>query len=336
VDAGGADGGADGGRADGLPPEIRDVRATLASPEVTFDLSSGSERRQIFTPSSLELRVFASDDVTPAEELSVALVDPADGSIYSDTTRAFERGLWILTHEAAPGLAFTLVVTDAAGRATPLGNTLTFPTLADGITRAWTALQYDTSETLTAQVEERWMDGRFCHLDAGGPGGTYTVAGDTLSVQERHTSPCGTDPGAEGATVERTIESQLYVDDTYFALSRYDRGEGGETDTAGVWERSSTVTDAAGSSTRRVDTLTLSEDGSYQQTIDEGGVIGSESGTYEVATNSDYTFDYGDFLIFRVERRDGTTLPAPETELRWFVLRDGHLLVEPLVDLSAH
>ena len=335
-DAASVDGGAgDASFADDVPPEIRDVRAALESPTVTFDLGSGSSSRQIFSPSSLEVRVFASDDVTPAESLTVELVDPAVGSAYADASAAFQRGLWVLSHQAGPGTAFTVAVTDAAGNRTELGNTLTFPSLADGVARSWTALQYDDSQTLVSQVEEHWMDGQFCHVDAGGRGGTYAVDGDTLTVEERFTTACGTDPGTDADTVERTVESALYVDDVYFAFSRFDR-DGDGTGATGTWTRSSAVTDSGGTSTMTAETLTLSAEGAFQRSTDDGATTSTESGTYEVITNSDYTFDYGDFLVLTIESRDGAALSTPETEQRWFVVRDGHLLIEPLVDLSAN
>lgn len=329
------DGGpADAGPLDETPPELRDVRAALADPPVTFDLSAGSQTRRIFTPTTVELRVFARDDVTPAEALSVRLVDPADGTTHAAAERVFERGLWKLTHAAEPGLAFAVVVADEAGNETELASTLSFPSLTDALARTWTALEYDASRTLVAQVEQRWADGALCHVEAGGRGGTYRVeAGDTLVVEERHTAACAEDPGAEADTVERTVQSRFFVDEVYLAPSRFER-DGDGTGVAGTWTRAHAVTEG-GATTSVTETLTLSGDGGFAWAREAGGTASSASGTWEVTDNLDYTFDYGDFLVLTVEARDGAALGTPETEVRSFVLREGYLLLDPLVDLEG-
>ncbi len=330
----GSDAGLDGGPVDETAPQIREVRAALASPSVTFDLSAGSERRQIFTPPTVEIRVFASDDVTAPEDLAVTLVRPSTGARYADTESIFERGLWKLTHVAEPGLAFTIAVADEAGNETTLESTLTFPSLSEGVERTWTALEYDASRTLVGQVEQRWAAGQLCHVEAGGRGGTYRIEEDgTLIVEERHTAACGTDPGAEADTIERTVESHPFLDEIYLATSRFERDVDG-TGVEGVWTRVATITEGD-ASTIVSETLTLSDAGTYQRVIEQGGVTTTASGTYEVETNPDYTFDYGDFLILTTTVRDASDLPTPETAVTWIVIRDGYLLVEPLVDLDA-
>lgn len=317
---------------DESPPELRDVRAELASPAASFDLNTGSARRSIFTPSTVLFRVHASDDVSAAEDLRVRLLDP-DGAEHEGAEVVFDRGLWNLTHAAAPGLAFTVAVADEAGNETVLPATLTFPSLAEAVARTWTALEYRAPEELEAQRSQRWADGQLCAEDEPGPGGTYRIEeGPLLVVEERHTSPCGEDPGAEADTVERTIESPLFVDDVYLSLARFEREEG-SAGVQGRWSRERRVS-TTGAPVTVSEQLTLAGDATFTWARDEGGAASEASGTYEVVNNHDYTFDYGDFVVLTIEARDGSPLTEPETEVHLFVIRDGYLLLDPLVDLS--
>jgi hypothetical protein len=331
----GPDGYVDAGPADGTAPEFRDVAAMLGDPQPgTLDLASSDAERILAGAVPLTFRVFVRDDETDTEELSVELVSAETEEPVAEQSAQLENGLWRLETTAKPGMSVTVRATDAAGNAAVWPHAAVFPTRAEALERSWTVLQFDGEGTVVSRRESVWSDGRWCTEGDGSSidpkGGSYSVDSQGfLRVERRHRMACDlSDYGSEWDTVEHTRTTDFYVDGTYFSAAPLTR-QGSGTGVQGTWTRTVTVDDGSGP-TAATEELMLAQDGSLRWQLADGTV---EEGTYEVREVGGYDDNFGDLLVETISRVDGSEM-EPQTRVRFYVIRQQKLLVDPKVDVQ--
>ncbi len=315
---------------DAVPPDIRDVRGTLGAPTPgTLDLGSSDAQRIITAPTPLTLQVFATDDVSATDALSVVALDDT-GQPLADQTATLHNGLWEIATTATPGLSLHVAVDDEAKNRTTWPYAAVFPTREQALVRQWSLLVYDENGTVTARPLDTLTSDSWCQDDdaqGGGPrGGSWSVQADgRLTIETRHQMACDTkDFGTEWDSVEATRTAAFYVDATYFSDRPYVRqGGAASADITGTWTRQADLPQTATS------TLTLLADGTFSESTEDAH---QRAGTYEIQHNSDYTNDFGQLLILTTTRVDGADV-APTVGVHYWTLQNDQLLVDPFVEI---
>jgi hypothetical protein len=318
------------------PPEIREVRGSLGDPNPgTLDLSKADAERALPSPTPFTLQVFASDDTTETEGLTVQALDDAREPL-ADQTAVLHNGLWQISTTAKAGLTVRLVVRDAAGNATEWPYAAIFPSRAQSLVQTWTLLVYDAKANVIERPTVVFGDDQWCEDDTqagdGPQGGTWSLRSDgRLKVETRHHSACDSVAAAAAtAPVESSRTSDFYVDATYFSDRPYQRegGPGAEGDVTGTWSYGVDLL-SEGKSKTLTPTLMLANDGTFTQDTEDGHSV---AGTYEVTPNANYSADFGELLYLTVTEMDGAPVKAA-TAVHYFKLVAGLLVVDPFVQL---
>jgi hypothetical protein len=324
----------DQGPRDTTAPELRDIRATLEGADGgTLDLNGSNQRRILLGETAIRFRIFADDDETAAAQLTVELVALESEDALPGQTAQFDNGLWEIAATAAPGLSIAVRVEDEAGNAAIGTHAAVFPSRAEALERTWTLLSYSDAAVVMARRRAEWANGVFCG-DAGDGtrGGTYVVASDTLRVEQRHRQSCDlSDYGADWDTIEHRRESAFYVDALYFSdrpLSR--RGNGTGSGIVGQWQSLATVIDGSAEPQTITESWTFGADQELRRERADGVVV---EGRYELRENGGYQENFGDLILQTIERIDGAAVEET-TEVHFYALRNGLLLIDPWVDLE--
>ena len=317
-----------GGPSDTEPPTLRDLQVSLGSDVAnTVNLSDADATRVVLEPTTVSMRVFASDDNSEVEDLNVSLIDRVTQQRLQSQSSRLERGLWLIEAVAEAGTSVTVRVQDAARNEATWPWAVIFLGREAALERTWMRLVLDERALELERPHSTWGNGEFCVDGFGGSpprGGTYAVtAQEQLLTEQRHQLPCTTeDFGSEWASIESTRTSNFYVDETYFTEQPFRRVEGSGSAIQGIWEHLRTEAEDV------VDTrITLREDGRFERASDEMVIEGS----YRVATNGSYEESFGDFLIEQVDTIDGLAVPT-ETRVSLHVVRSGHLLLNPWIE----
>ena len=327
---------------DTTPPDIKQVSATLGDPNPgTLDLGKSDAKRVIATTTPLSLKVFATDDVTATDNLKVEALDDSKTPL-SDQTATLHNGLWEISTNAQAGMTIHIAATDEAGNQTEWPYAAVFPSRSQALVQTWTLLVYDNQASaggvypVVSRPKDTLTATTWCQEDdatGGGPrGGTWSVQADgKLKLETRHHMPCTTtDFGAEWDTIETTRVSNFYVDATYFSDSPYTRKAGGSaSDITGTWSYSADIT-SGGQTNTVTPTLVLNQDGTYSQTTEDGH---TQSGTYPVEANPNYSADFGELLVTTTDTVDGASV-TPVLTVHYFKMTlDLELLFDPFVQV---
>jgi hypothetical protein len=338
----------DGGSTDEEAPSFRDVSASIQGEfSSQIDLSE-SATRVLPVPAMTTFTVFADDNETGAEQLSIDVVD-ATGESLDEQSTSFSAGLWKITVEVSPGMEVRVRATDRAGNSTTTESTLEIPSQAEALVNSWQRRTYTNDDqsiderfNLSIKDDGTWEEQR----PDTTLGGDYTVDGDVLRFSRTYLS--GNDTNRE--TIERQVRSTFYVDGTYMHRSPWQRDgtADGSEGVAGTWARSYKVyapRDGAVSLKREVtSTLTFSEnsesDNTWSRTRsgteysgDQGSSFTSTtSGTWRVVENESYGGNFGDYLVRTTTHEDGTALESPETTSELFYAPLDLLLLSPYLD----
>ncbi|MGM0556100.1 MAG: hypothetical protein ACQEVA_06960 [Myxococcota bacterium] len=320
-------------------PEYRDIKASIQG---TFssqvDLRSGDQRRVLPVAAPVQFTVFATDNETGAEDLTVEVVDPDGQPLGAEAT--FSNGLWKLDLEIAPGDTAYVRTTDEAGNAATSEYALIIPTRAEAVQGNWERLFYNREKA----VANRWPvtyaeDGTWeVEQDEGVVGGTYEANEDQLTLTQTF-DEAAQDGDTDTNTVEEQRVMSYYVDNTFLMPAPYET-EGDDSTVEGTWTRTYDVRkpvdgtlDAYSTAT---ETLEFNEDGTWSWTrVDEleagGSEETSESGTYTLEISDGYIENYGNYLFIEVTSRDGTELTTAEEDVWLQRFRLGKMLINPNV-----
>ncbi|MBM4352799.1 MAG: hypothetical protein FJ109_03235 [Deltaproteobacteria bacterium] len=328
--------------ADTEPPELRDVRVELVGElGMLLDLNNGPASPVIPLPMPAEFTVFATDDRSPVEKLSVVLVDGVTSELLAGQTASFSNGLWRVEYELCPGAHVLVRVSDEAGNGTTWKHGLEIPTLSEALVGQWSTRVYDQDRTLLGAWTSQWSaDGTW---EEEGPwphiGGTWSEKDGMLDLEKRWSTLGDRD----SATVEALQRCTFHVDVSYLDTCPYLRAGDGN-DIVGTWERSllTRVVPAGaipgsgelGPLITEVSTYTFETDGTWSlhvaRTVDSDRwpdvsdyQIG---GTYEVVLSDNYVEDFGDFLLLSHAVPDGSG--EPWTQIVLFRIRADRLLLQ--------
>ncbi|MEM1414065.1 MAG: hypothetical protein AAGH15_04160 [Myxococcota bacterium] len=299
----------DGGPSDLVPPEFRDVRATLQGDLATeIDLSGEDQVFVLPSARTFAFSVFVRDDVSAAADMSVSVrVNGAAGTPSAAPT--FESGLWRFELEVGPGESVEVVVADEAGNETLGPAMLVVPSREEAVVGTWEQAFFDDGQRIT---------GRFIHVLSAM--GDYT----RRDGEDEDRGSYSVDATTLGLTLVATTESSAYyVDNVFLAPGPWTRTDG-NTGIVGAWTVETTL---GGETTTR--TLIVGDDDTWSERVETGGTLVEEtSGTYRTELNEDYVESIGEFFIRSVTERDGSPVTEePLAEL--FVLREGLLLLAP-------
>lgn len=321
---------------DTTPPEINQVSATLGTG--TLDLGKSDTQRVIATPTPLTLKVFATDDITITQNLTVQALDDSNQPI-ADQSANLHNGLWQITTTAKPGLTIHVAATDEAGNQTVWPHAAVFPTREQALVQTWTLLVYDNQATaggvypVLERPEDKLTKDTWCQDDdaagSGPQGGTWSVLADgRLKLETRDNTACDTADLTKPVQSART--SGFYVDATYFSAAPYVRqGSGSAKDITGAWSYKVDIA-SGGQSQTLTPTLTLSSDNTFTRSTEDGHTL---QGTYKVEPNPNYSADFGQLLVLTVNQKDGASV-TPVLEVHYYdVTQDLQLLVDPLVQI---
>lgn len=322
---------------DTTPPEINTLSATLGNG--SLDLSKSDDQRVIVTPTQLTLKVFATDDVTAPENLTVQALDDSNKPL-GDQSATLHNGLWQVTTTVNAGLTVHVAVSDEAGNQTLWPYAAVFPTREQALARKWTLIVYDNQKSPTGvypvinkPVDTLTAD-TWCQEDdaaGNGPaGGTWSVLADgRLKLETRDHTAC--DSADLTKPVQATRLSDFYVDQTDYSDRPYTRQGGTANDITGSWSYKVELT--SGGQTQTVTaTLELNGDKTFTRKTEDGHTL---QGTYEQLPNPNYSANYGQLLVLTVDKKDGATLPTPVVQVHYFtVTQDLQLLVDPLVQVQ--
>lgn len=345
-DDGGDDGTADtvdAAPSDTEAPELRDLRVTIEGDlGVTLELNTRDAQHIIPAPGTAEFVVLARDDSSPAEALSVEVIDATEAA-RAPLESELRNGLWRVRIDVAPGDQLRVRVADQAGNTVESQHVLQVPALEQALAGAWEAWFFDDTQTVTHIWLADWSAGGTwteTREDSGYvSAGTWALDGLTLERAARTST--GPDPDADDTTIEWRRDGDFYVDGTYFAPDPYVR-TAGSSGVEGTWERSRErwEPDQGGlvlaeevSETITFDISTWNE---TRTVIDHRGAspattITTRAGDYRIELNDNYTEAIGNFLVRTVTELDGTTVAGEPETWELHVTRLGRLLVSPML-----
>jgi hypothetical protein len=326
-------------------PELRDISAAIQGEfSSQVDLNNENVTRVLPVAADAEFTIFASDNETDPEELTVEIIG-ADGEPLEVKDEAFRNGLWRVTVELAPGTDAVARVTDGAGNTATSEQSLTIPTREEALVDDWQRRGYDDQQEITTRWNRQinddgtWAETR----ESLTLGGDYSVEEGTLEFAETYREG-GETTDSDRETVEQMTASSFYVDETYFHHRAWTRDGDGE-GVAGTWTRSFEVHEPQNGElqlVREVDetiefqeveggdnTWTLTRSGTDYTGGEETAIDETESGTWEVVENESYAGNYGDFLVRETTEENGEPVDNPEPVTELFTMPLDKLLISP-------
>lgn len=326
-------------------PELRDISAAIQGEfSSQVDLNNENVTRVLPVAADAEFTIFASDNETDPEELTVEIIG-ADGEPLEVKDEAFRNGLWRVTVELAPGTDAVARVTDGAGNTATSEQSLTIPTREQALVDDWQRRGYDDQQEITTRWNRAILeDGTWEEVrESVTFGGDYSVEDGTLEFAETYREG-GDTTDTDRETVEQMTASSFYVDETYFHHRAWTRDGDGE-GVAGTWTRSFEIhepRDGEVQLAREVDetiefqeveggdnTWTLTRTGTDYTGGEETAIDETESGTWEVIENESYAGNYGDFLVRETTDENGEPVDGSEPVNELFTMPLDKLLISP-------
>ncbi len=320
-------------------PDIRDVRVELSgSVKGLFDLNAGDATAIVppgVAPPLATVTVFAVDDVTPGDQLTVSVRD-GEGKTLATQDQQFSNGLWKVSLEVHPGLVVGVEVKDAEGNGTTWMHRLIVPTGAEAILGKWDRPFYDQNFDLVKHGTTTFFEGQWSQegVESAPVTGEYEVDGEELTL--RLDDVAAANPEAPSQRV-----CAFFVDKTYFHHCPF-VAAGEAVEIQGVWTRSYREYRGSGNSTQLLrdvtETLEFQEDGAWTLTV-SGDVwdgtamspsVESSQGSYQVRLNENYIDNFGDFLVLEGDPFPADLFGALNT-VSLFKLANGTLLIAPLI-----
>jgi hypothetical protein len=328
-------------------PELRDISAAIQGEfSSQVDLNNEDVTRVLPVAADAEFTIFASDNETDPENLTVEVVG-AEGEALEVKNEEFRNGLWRITVELAPGTDANVRVTDGAGNTATSEQTLSIPSLEQALVDDWQRRGYDDQREITTRWNRDVLeDGTW--EEARGQvtfGGDWTVEDGTLEFAETYREG-GETTDSDRETVEQMTASSFYVDETYFHHRAWTRdGESDGEGVAGTWTRSFEVhepRDGELQLAREVEetiefqevdggdnTWTLTRTGTDYTGGGETAIDETESGTWQVIENESYAGNYGDFLVRETTEQNGESVDNSEPVTELFTMPLDKLLISP-------
>ncbi len=332
------------------PPEFQQAVSVAIEGEFASQVDLSEDATRVLPVlADAEFTVFADDDETAREDLSVAITD-GDGDELEPKEENFRNGLWRVTVELGPGTVVSATVADEAGNTAESDAQLTIPTRRDALVDSWQRRSYDAEQSITERWDRQmnddgtWEESR----ESLTLGGTFevTAEGDVERLELAETYREGGDsPDSDRETVERKVVSSYYVDNTYFDHRAWTRGGDAGDGLAGTWSREYTVhkrQDDQLQVAREVsetlefeevsdgdNTWTLTRTGTDHTGSEESAIDESESGTWERIENESYAGNYGDFLVRETTQVDGEPVETPESVTELYTMPLDRLLISP-------
>jgi len=281
-----------------------------------------------------ELVVFASDETSDVENLTVTLVDTRT-DMPIEATGGVDSGLWKLDFEIAAGVTLRVDVADEAGNVSQSEGTLDLPTAEEALIGDWELRTYDTESTIIARGDETWSeDGTWEREERDGRGtssGTFSFTDDgMLDVVRSVDAGVEMDPGMR-------MLSTPWIDDIYFVASVFERTAEGDDRIDGTWERTWIEGPEDGSADVTVrHVLTLNGDDTYLEERYEGdAVVRTVAGTWSLVENEDYADAFGDFLVRTASELNGEEILGAEPGVDLIRVRAGRLLLDPALRVEG-
>lgn len=335
----------------GEPPGFRTIVVSITGELPSEDDFTDEDATRIIpTTLSSEFRIFAEDDATSVDELTVEVIDGDATSFETvEQTASYRNGLWFIETDLSPDMEMRVRLQDGDGHVTISTYALIIPPLDEAIVGDWERPFFDTEQVILHTTDLSIEDDGTWSEEQGGSGmdrtGTYDFAdnGDIeLEVRTTENSLDGTDD-TNSDTVEEVFVGPYYVDELYLGLFPFARADG-LSDLESTWTRQILNYEPDGDDLElvedRTETLVINVDGTWTETwtgseYDGGGetaINQSWAGTWEIEINENYTESVGDFLARTVTTVDGEA--ADEPYLVWYELhitRVGNLLISPRV-----
>lgn len=341
-DTGGADG-SDTPPSDAEPPELRDVSAAIQGEfSSQVDLNGDSEIvRYLPIDAKTEFTVFASDNETDAENLTLEAVD-AEGNALEKVEENFRNGLWRFTVDVGPGTTVAVEATDEAGNTSTTDAKLVIPSRGEALVDDWQRREFSNDDqSITARFNLTFRDdGTWQETTPDAEfSGSYGVDDRGLAYTVESIS------GKDGEP-SRTVSS-FYVDETYYDHNAWTLADDSndKTPVAATWERNRKIYGKSGGDwelakeisetleLKRVeggdDTWTLTRTGTDHTGGSKSDIDETESGTWQIIENDSYAGNYGNYLKRTTTHRNGSKLDSAETVTELFQNRLDKLLISP-------
>ena len=335
----------------GDPPGFRTIVVSITGELPSEDDFTDEDATRIIpTTLSSEFRIFAEDDSTSVDELTVEVID-GDASSFEtvEQTASYRNGLWFIETDLSPDMEMRVRLQDGDGHVTISTYALIIPPLDEAIVGDWERPFFDTDQVILNTTDLSLEDDGTWTEQQGGSGmdrtGTYDFDDDgniELEVRTTENSLDGTDD-TNSDTIEAVYVGPYYVDELYLGLFPFTRADG-QSDLESTWTRQILNYEPDGDDLElvedRTETLVINADETWAETwtgteydgSDETAINRSWGGTWEIEINENYTESVGDFLARTVTTVDGAA--ADEPYLVWYELhitRVGNLLISPRV-----
>lgn len=318
VDVSDAAGDADSGPADSTAPRLRDVRTSIDGAVSTdVDLNGGDVEVILPSAAVAAFTVFASDDISDSDALTVDFVD-ADGEPVAPTETSFRNGLWTAAIDVAPGMHLRARVSDEAGNEVIADAALVVPAIEDALLGDWATRRFGLDQTQIGVRHHEWTTGEWSEEEGDyAAAGTWSFDGEFITVVTTETT-AGDTP---------ILRSDVYVDEFYFSIGPMRQQSGSESGIVGTWTTTSWMGETE---VERTVELSLGDDDQFTWTDGDSYAAGS----WRTEVNEDYSEAFGNFLVLDVSSRDGAELAEVEVEISLYRRRGDALLISPQLRVS--
>lgn len=321
--------GSDVGPADDRAPTLRDIRYDFVGDlGGGGDLNALDKRAAIPTALELTFTVFAIDNSTATEDLTVRVLDVAgeEETELTPTATELASGLWDLTYLVEAGVVLQVEVADEAGNAVRSEGALTIPSVGEVLVGDWVGRTFESDQSVLTARDWTFADDGTWTAASPDAEGAYEVDGFSVSLRET--------VGDDAADEWR--HAVAYVDDLYvdFDPFTFTGDAAPTTDLVGTWVSTATILDTDGTEIAQVsDTVVFGDDGNWSRAWERTGdspASRTAGGAFRIELNENYSENFGDFIVWETTEEDGEDVEMETTMIQWR-LRGETLLLAPLL-----